>query len=101
MNESTLLAPHLKFKPSKNVFCSDVDREKVILNLKTGAYYGLEELGARIWDLLQQSKTFIEIRDIVTREYQVETEECERDLQELLQELLDAELIEVADEQST
>lgn len=98
MNELVSLVPSTKFKISDSVFHSDVENEKVILSLKNGAYYGLEELGARIWNLLEQSKSFIEIRETIVKEYEVEDEECERDLQELLQELIEAELIEIGNE---
>lgn len=87
-----------KFKLADSVFASDVEQDKVILSLKNGSYYGLEELGSRIWDLLQQNKSSAEIRDTIVEEYEVEKEECERDLQGLLQELIEAELIEVANE---
>ena len=100
MSRSIAFAFNSKFKIADSVFASDVEQEKVILSLKNGSYYGLEQLGSQIWNLLQQSKSLEEIRDAIVRDYEVEKEECEHDIQELLQELLDAELIEVADEQA-
>lgn len=40
MNQSIIFSSDSKFKASDNVFCSDVEQEKVILSLKFGAYYG-------------------------------------------------------------
>lgn len=68
-----------------------------ILDLKAGVYYGLDEVGARIWNLLQEPKIVSEIRHTLLEEYDVEPERCERDLLALLQRLADEGLVEVAD----
>jgi hypothetical protein len=76
---------------------SDLSGEAVILNLATGSYYGLDDVGARIWSLLQQPSSVDLIRDTIVGEYEVEPERCERDLLTLLEELEAAQLIEVRD----
>ena len=77
---------------------SDLEGEAVILNLKSGAYYGLNAVGASIWNLLQEPRTVSEIRDTLLAEYEVEPEQCDRELFALLQQLETEELIEVRDE---
>ena len=74
---------------------SDLGEEAVILGVKTGVYYGLNPVGARIWSLVQQPRTVENIRDTVLAEYEVEPERCERDLLELLQVLLGKGLIDL------
>jgi hypothetical protein len=59
---------------------TNLDDEAVILNLKDGVYYGLNPMGARIWDLIQESRTVVEIRNMILEEYEVEPERCEQDL---------------------
>ncbi len=76
---------------------SDLKGEVAILDLKGGVYYGLDAVGARIWDLLQEPKAVEEIRDTLLQEYDVEPERCERDLLVLLQRLADEGLVEVED----
>lgn len=78
----------------KTVHC-DVEDETVILGLKDGVYYGLNNSGAFIWNLIQEPKTITEIRDAILEEYNVEKDICEQDLMKLLHELLDKGLIEV------
>jgi hypothetical protein len=80
---------------------SDLGGEVAILDLKSGTYYGLDAVGARIWSLLQEPRTVEEIRDVLVREYEVDDERCERDLVALLQRLADEGLIEVRDGTST
>jgi hypothetical protein len=68
-----------------------------MLNLKNGVYYGLDPVGARIWNLIQQPRTVSEVLQILLREYEVDAERCERDLLELLQRLAAEGLIEVTE----
>jgi hypothetical protein len=76
---------------------SDLGDEVAILDLKAGMYYGLDSVGARVWDLIQQPRSAGEILDILTSEYDVDPDRCERDLITLLQRLADEGLIEVRD----
>jgi hypothetical protein len=76
----------------------DLDGEIIILNLCTGTYYGLEHVGARIWGLIQEPRTVAQLRDALVAEYEVSREQCDIDLQRLLQELLRTGLITVEGE---
>jgi sulfur transfer complex TusBCD TusB component (DsrH family) len=78
-----------------DLLASAFGAELVILSLKDGVYYGLEDVGARIWALLQQPTTISAIRDALVAEYDVESARCERDVQALLQDLAARGLIEV------
>jgi hypothetical protein len=79
---------------------TNLEDEAVILNLKDGVYYGMNPLGARIWELVQQPQSVGAIRDMLLKEYEVDPERCEQDLLRLLQELAARGLIEVKDEQA-
>jgi len=72
-----------------------LDEETLILNLKSGAYYSLDAVGARIWSLIQEPTTMGEIQDVLLREYDVEPDSCGCDLEALLTQLADKGLIEV------
>ncbi|WP_366918539.1 lasso peptide biosynthesis PqqD family chaperone [Acaryochloris sp. IP29b_bin.148] len=76
---------------------SDLAGESVILNLKTGMYFGLNEVGASVWTLLQQPRSVQEICDQILNEYEVDSEQCQQDVLKLLQELIESELIEIKD----
>jgi hypothetical protein len=73
----------------------DLDDEAAILNLKTGVYFGLNEVGAWIWHLLQQPRTVAEVRAAMLVEFDVPPERCEADLQALLRDLAQHQLIEI------
>jgi hypothetical protein len=76
---------------------SDLHGEVVLLNLKNGVYYGLNEVGAQIWNLIQEPKTVSEVRDALLQIYEVESHRCEQELLAILQKLADEQLIEVKD----
>ena len=72
----------------------DLDDEAAILNLKTGVYFGLNEVGAWIWKLIQQPRTVAAVRAALLDEFEVTPEQAEADLQALLGELAQHHLIE-------
>ena len=74
---------------------TDLGNEMVIFNTKNEKYYGLNDVGTRVWALIQEPRTVEEIVGIVTREYEVEPARFERDLTKLLQDLHSANLIEI------
>jgi hypothetical protein len=77
---------------------SDLGGEAVILNLKSGVYHGLNEVGASVWNLIQQPKTVSEIKQALLEEYEVEAEQCQNDLVAVLEELFAAGLIVINNE---
>lgn len=83
---------------SQDQVSCDLSGESAILNLKAGVYYGLNEVGTRIWKLIQEPKRVSEIRNAILEEYEVEPHRCEADIMVLLQDLLDNGLIEVRNE---
>jgi hypothetical protein len=74
---------------------SDLGGESVILHLSAGTYYGLNEVGARIWSLIETPQRFQDVRDTICQEYEVETAVCEGDIANLLRDLSQVGLIEV------
>ena len=82
---------------AKDQVSCDLAGEAAILNIKSGVYYGLDPVGARIWNLMQQPRAVADIRNAITSEYDVEPERCARDLVTLLEKLLAEGLIEVKD----
>lgn len=79
---------------SQQVSCPLGD-ESAILNLKNSVYYGMNPVGATVWNLLKEPKTVAEIRDAIIEEYEVGEERCEQDLFVLLEEMRREGLIEV------
>jgi len=83
---------------AKDQVSTDLGGEAVVLHLESEQYYGLNEVGARIWALLEAPKTVKEIRDALVTEYHIEPERCECEVLALLRELAEEGLIEVSDD---
>lgn len=77
---------------------SDLGGEAVILNLKSGVYHGLNEVGASVWSLIQEPHTVSDIKQTLLSEYEVEAEQCQNDLMALLEGLFTAGLIVINNE---
>lgn len=82
------------YRPAPGQISADLAGEVAILNSKTGIYFGLDPVGARIWALVQQSRTVEQMRDIMLEEYDVDPAQLEGDLVHLLGELEGKGLIE-------
>ena len=78
------------------VMARDVGNETVILNLESGMDFGLDQVGARIWQLLSKDKTFAEVCDAMVAEYDVSRADIERDVLSLAETLQSQQLIEIA-----
>jgi hypothetical protein len=76
----------------------DLAGEVAILDMKSGVYYGLNAVGALIWDLIQEPKPVDAICEVIVEEYDVDADQCARDVLTLLQELLAHGLVKVCHE---
>lgn len=83
---------------AENQVSSDLGGEAVILSLDDGMYYGLDAVGARVWDLIQQPRKVAEIQQAIVSEYDVDAAQCEADLLALLQDMAGRGLIKVEDD---
>lgn len=90
-----MIALRSTVRPAKDVLDADLEDEKVILNVRTGRYYGLNPVGSRIWQLLQQPVSVDALLGTVLAEYDVAPDRGEQDLVALLEDLAAAGLVEV------
>jgi coenzyme PQQ synthesis protein D (PqqD) len=68
-------------------------KEEVSCNLAVD--YGLNTLAVRIWELIQQPRTVLEIREAILQEFDVDPERWQRDLVVLLSDLAKRRLVEI------
>ncbi len=58
----------------------ELDGEAVLLNLETGIYFGLDEVGTRIWQLADQHRSLRAVLDALQLEYDAPPAAVESDL---------------------
>ncbi len=83
---------------AKEQVSCDLAGEAAILDLKSGQYYGLNSIGARIWSLIQEPHSISEVLHTLVEEYDVDASQCEQDVLALVQKLAASGLIEVQDD---
>ena len=82
-----------KFTIPKTVVARAVGSDVVILDLEGGTYYGLDEVGKRIWDLFAEGKTIAETCDVLLAEYDTDAATLSKDTESLAGALLERKLI--------
>lgn len=83
------------FASPEQVSC-DVADEAVLLSMRDGEYYGLNEVGASIWRLIQRPRAIREVRDALLEDYDdIDSADCERAVMEFLLEMTGLELVQL------
>jgi hypothetical protein len=73
-----------------------IDGEAIIINLVTGAYYSMQGIGGEIWSMISARRSVGSMLDEITAAYDVGYDDAHRDLDAVLQQLLDEGLIQRA-----
>ena len=78
---------------SPDVISQEVSGETVLLDLESENYFGLDEVGTRIWQLIKESGDLQVIYRTLLEEDEVEEERLQADLEVLLGEIAELGLI--------
>ncbi len=78
---------------SQAVSC-ELGGETVILDIHSGQYFALSEIGGQIWSLLESPCSFSSLCNQLMNEYDIEPEQCHANVSAFLQELSKHGLIE-------
>ncbi|HSL81211.1 MAG TPA: PqqD family protein [Thermoanaerobaculia bacterium] len=92
--KSPALAPETRIARRDRVVWRELDGEAVLLDLESEVYFGLDDVGTRIWSLLEADRPLGEVHRRLLAEYDVGSEEAWRDLAGLVERLLAAGLVE-------
>ena len=86
-----------KITISSEVLSQEVDGETVLLDLESESYFGLDEVGTRIWQLLNETSNLQTVFDTLLGEYDVDEKQLEKDLQDHVAHLVEEGLISLTD----
>ncbi len=79
------------------VLIRSLEGESVVLNLKTEKYFGLDEVGTRMWTLLTDAGNIQSAYDSLSAEYDVEPAQLRADIERLIGELVEHGLLTVSE----
>ena len=91
------ITPATVLVAARDQVSTELEGEAVILSLADGVYYGLDGVGALVWERLREPTSVAALRDAVTAAFEVDRETAERDLLALLRELAGRRLVETVD----
>ncbi|MEG0307049.1 MAG: lasso peptide biosynthesis PqqD family chaperone [Clostridium sp.] len=74
---------------------TDLDGEVVMMNMEKGEYFMMNEVGSRIWEIIEEPRTVTSVINILLSEFEVEEKDCKETVIEFLTNLKGAELISV------
>lgn len=95
MSEGIALTSRLRI--ATDVVFHDLQGEIVLLNLKTGVYFGLDPVGTRIWQLIQEHHSLQDVLASLVEEYEVTEVKCAQDLLSFVALMWGKGLVEVSD----
>lgn len=75
---------------------TDLDGEAVMMNMEKGQYFMMNEVGSRIWEIIDEPTKVSLVIETLIKEFEVDKEECEKTVINFLSELSYAELIKVS-----
>lgn len=78
---------------SENVLASTVEDELVMLDQDEEVYYGLNHVGAFLWDQLSAPQRVSDLEQATAERFEVTADQCREDVREFLENLLEADLV--------
>ena len=90
MTETTVLSRR------EGLMTADMNGSAVMMDIMTGKYYNLGEVGGRIWELLEEPMTLGALVQKLTAEYDVSADRCRSDMLPFLNTLIERGLLVAA-----
>jgi hypothetical protein len=79
-----------------DIVAANLGEELALLNLATGSYLGFNKTAAYVWRLLSVPQTLDSLCEAMTAEFEIEKDRCRVEVLALLDRLLAANLIGIA-----
>ena len=87
MTDTTILSRR------EGLMTADMNGSAVMMDIMTGKYYNLGQIGGRIWEILEEPMTVAALVEKLTDEYDVTAAQCRADIAPFLNTLLERGLL--------
>lgn len=84
---------NIKICQSKEIDSTDLNGDKVMMDLEKGKYFALNSIGSRIWDLIENKISIKEVINKLLEEYEVDKDTCEKTVGEFIDKMNKENLI--------
>ncbi len=95
MSSPPELSPSAIIVRSPDQVSGDLDGKVVLLSIENGEYYNMNEVGSRIWALLEKPMTVNALIERLLEEFEVERATCEKEAMGFLTQLQKDKLLKV------
>ena len=95
-NDARLTGSEVLVRNDAELLTTVVDGELIGMSVEQGACYGLNGVGTRIWELLAEPRSIGSLCERLTSEYEVDAEQCLREVLDLAEELRAEGLLKVS-----
>ena len=96
-----MLTPHSCLRPNENEVAAKVmDGEAILINLSNGIYYSMDKVGGLIWEMIEGKHSLETIVEVISRRYEVSSEQARTDVERLADELVQEGLVKAAEEEA-
>lgn len=95
MSSQPALEPQSIVVRSPDQVSGDLDGKVVLLSIENGEYYNMNEVGSRIWALLEKPMTISALVDHLLEEFEVDRPKCEKEIAVFLAQLQKDRLLRV------
>lgn len=95
MSSTTELLPSTVLVRSPDQVSGDLDGKIVLLSIENGEYYNMNEVGSRIWALLEKPMTVATLVETLLAEFEVTRAQCEQEALAFLEQLRQDKLLKI------
>ena len=88
-----MLSINTTLERNSEMIHANIDNETILMSLTNGEYYGINNIGSKIWELLENSMSIGELIENLTTIYDITKEQCETDIVCFLTDMQEKEII--------
>lgn len=93
MTQQSVLELSTQISRNETILATDLDDEIIMMDVTSGQYFNLKEVGASVWKQLEEPKDFNTILDNLLEEFDIDRETCETEVRAFLARMAELEMI--------
>ena len=82
-----------KLMRSPTVLTSDMGEEFVMMDVESGQYFNLKEVGAAVWNEIETEISFGEVLNRLMERFEVDRETCETEMRVFVERMMELKMV--------
>ena len=92
---SQSVTPQTILKQKQDILTADLVDELVLMSIDNSAYYGMNKVSKRIWELLAEPRVVSDVCHILLTEFDITFDVCQKEVLTFIRHLAEAQLVEI------